>query len=163
MVHDDMFQTLGIVQSGYRVVYESGATSAEHASHSLRDEFHLKVRYASAGYQIFFAFQRMFVPPSSLFALQFLSHKLLRWMAPLFLVGLLAASAVPPHPLYRTACGLQAAFYAAAVVAFLLPHGRRVKLLYFPMYFCVGNAAALYGLFQFLGGGTSTLWRKAER
>jgi cellulose synthase/poly-beta-1,6-N-acetylglucosamine synthase-like glycosyltransferase len=163
MVHDDMYQTLSIVQSGHRVVYENDATSSEHASRNLRDEFHLKVRYASAGYQIFFAFLPMFVPPRSLFAVQFISHKLLRWMAPLFLVGLFAANALIGSPFYRAMLWLQVAFYVVALLASLLPSGRRTRLLYFPLYFCMGNAAALYGLFKFLGGGQSALWRKAER
>ena len=76
IVHDDMYLSLKIVDAGYRVVYEREAVSGEYSSKTLYDEFFLKVRYASAGYQILSVFRRMFLPPRTFFAFQFISHKL---------------------------------------------------------------------------------------
>lgn len=162
-VHDDMYLTLHIVQQGFRVVFEPDATSAEYASRSLYDEFHLKIRYASAGYQILGMFFRLLFPPRSWFAVEFLSHKVLRWLAFSFLIVAFAASAVLPGPFYRAVFWLQVAFYALAGLGFLL-HGRvRAGPLYFPLYFVLGNGAGLYGFVRWLRAGQSTQWRRAER
>jgi cellulose synthase/poly-beta-1,6-N-acetylglucosamine synthase-like glycosyltransferase len=45
IVHDDMYLTMSVVEAGYRVVFESEATSAEKASITLRDEFHRVIKY----------------------------------------------------------------------------------------------------------------------
>jgi poly-beta-1,6-N-acetyl-D-glucosamine synthase len=163
IVHDDMYLTLRLIEKGYRVVFDPDATSAEHASLSLRDEFHLKVRYAAAGYQILGAFRPMFVPPRSWFAWRFLAHKLLRWLVPLFLLALFVSSALLPGAVYRLAWWLQVAFYGLALVSWSVRRSRGLSLFYFPLYFCAMNGAFLYGLLRALGGGQSTMWRKAER
>jgi len=162
VVHDDMYLTLRLIQQGYRVVYENEATSAERASRSIRDEFHLKVRYASAGFQIVRLFRGLLLRPS-LFAFQFASHKILRWLAPFFLLACLATSAAIPGWPYRPAFLAQVAFYAVAVAGALLHRHVRLPLIYLPFYFCMGNLAALYGSLRHLRAGQSQLWRKAER
>lgn len=163
IVHDDMYLTLCLVRDGHRVVYDNEAVSGEHASKSLWDEFHLKVRYASAGFQIVRRFPWLTLLPVSLFGVQFLSHKVLRWTAPLFLIGTLVASALLPGTLYRAAFWAQALFYGCAAVGWLLPAARRPRPLYYPVYFTMGNLAALTGLARALFRGQSTRWRRAER
>lgn len=164
IVHDDMYLTLSVIRKGLRVVYEPEAVSEEAASISLKDEFHLKTRYASAGYQIVGAFRDMLLPPRNVFAFLFLSHKLLRWLAPFSLILLLVCSLGAGSAALRFVLVLQLVFYAMALSAYLFSRmGMSVGPLYFPLYFCMGNSAALYGFFKFIGRGQSTLWRKAER
>ncbi|HBP89774.1 MAG TPA: glycosyltransferase family 2 protein [Nitrospirales bacterium] len=165
IVHDDMFLSLKIVESGFRVIYEGEATSAEYASKTLHDEFFLKVRYASAGYQILSEFRRMFLPPKTFFAFQFISHKLLRWLIPFFLLVMLFTSAVIPSVLFQSLFLGQVAFYLAAVMGWVLMKRQGcLNPFYVPLYFCMGNAAALYGFFlHFFSAGQTSLWRKAER
>lgn len=164
VVHDDMYLTLDLVRRGYRVVYEPEATSAEAASKSLKDEFFLKTRYASAGYPLVWEFRDLLLPPRGWFGFQFLSHKLLRWAAPFPLALLFASSLLSSSPWIHAFGLLQAAFYAAALAGGLFSLAKvEVGPLYFPLYFCMGNGAALYGFFKAFGAGQSTLWRKAER
>jgi cellulose synthase/poly-beta-1,6-N-acetylglucosamine synthase-like glycosyltransferase len=163
IVHDDMYLTLKIVEKGYRVVFEAEATSAEAASHTLHDEFHLKVRYASAGYQIVVAFKQLLLNPARWFAWEFFSHKLTRWLIPFFLVGTLLASAFLDTPFYRLAFWLQVLFYCLALLGGLLPKRGLAFLFYFPWYFSVMNTAALYGFARYFTIGQTPLWRKAQR
>ncbi|MGP0593598.1 glycosyltransferase family 2 protein [Nitrospira sp. T9] len=165
IVHDDMFLSLKIVEAGFRVIYEEEATSAEYSSKTLHDEFFLKVRYASAGYQILSEFRRMFLPPKTTFAFQFISHKLFRWLIPFFLLGMLLTSAVIPSLWYQSLFWGQIFFYLAAVLGWVLMEKLgRTNIFYVPLYFCMGNAAALYGFFRhFFSAGQTSLWRKAER
>lgn len=164
VVHDDMYLTLVIVRKGFRVVYEWDALSEEAASKSFKDEFFLKTRYASAGYQILRLFPDLFLPPRTYFAFQFLSHKLLRWLAPVFLITLFISSLLSSSPIPRLFGWMQIFFYAVGALGFILMRfGINAGPLYFPAYFCLGNGAALYGIFKLFKGGQSTLWRKAER
>lgn len=164
IVHDDMYLTVKIVEARYRVVMEPEAKSAEFASRTLMDEFHLKVRYASAGYQILATFPRMLLNPMRWFAWVFFSHKLTRWMAPFFLLGALASSAlIPASPFFQLVFWLQVAFYLTAVAAALLPKKLCTGIVYFPLYFSLMNTAALYGAAKYVAVGQSPLWRKAER
>jgi poly-beta-1,6-N-acetyl-D-glucosamine synthase len=163
MVHDDMYLTLQIIQQGRRVVFEPSATSAEFASRTVQDEFHLKVRYASAGYQIISAFPAIFRPPRSLFAWQFLAHKLTRWLVPFFLIGVLVSSFMLPDALYRAAFWAQCAFYVLAAAGGLAGPRVKVLVLYIPWYFVAMNAAFLRGFVRYFAGGQTALWRKAAR
>jgi poly-beta-1,6-N-acetyl-D-glucosamine synthase len=163
IVHDDMFLTLQMIQDGYRVVYEPAATSAEFASRTLFDEFHLKVRYASAGYQILARFRSMFLPVPTWFGLQFLSHKLLRWSAPFLLMTVFFTSAALDARFYQLMFWAQAAFYTAALAGLATHRRAHVRLLYFPLYFSAMNTAALYGFVRYFIAGQSPLWRKAAR
>ena len=74
-----------------------------------------------------------------------ISHKILRWLAPFFLLGMLAASlALLAMPSYRWAAVAQIAFYLLALAGWALQRRRRApKLLYIAFYFCVVNVAAL--------------------
>jgi biofilm PGA synthesis N-glycosyltransferase PgaC len=163
IVHDDMYLTLKMIAQGYRVVYEHEASSAECPSKTSGDEFHLKVRYASGGYQILSIFKKMFVPPLTLFAFVFISHKLFRWLAPFFLVGILLSSALIPLAFYYVIFWMQIFFYVVGVLGCVFQKTCRSKIFYFPHYFCMGNTAALYGFFRYFVFGQSTLWRKAKR
>ncbi|MBI4396967.1 MAG: glycosyltransferase family 2 protein [Elusimicrobia bacterium] len=164
VVHDDMYLTLSLIRKGYRVVYEPEAVSEETASKTLVDEFHLKTRYASAGYQIVMAFRGMLFPPANMFAVQFLSHKLLRWLAPFPLLGMLLSSFALDAMAWKVFFVLQVLFYYMAFWGYLLAkNGSRIGILYYPLYFCLGNCAALYGFYKYFTKGQSVLWRKAER
>jgi poly-beta-1,6-N-acetyl-D-glucosamine synthase len=162
IVHDDMYLTMQLVAAGYRVVYEPEATSAEFASHTLKDEFHLKVRYASAGFQIVSCFKKLLLNPGCWFAWQFFSHKLTRWLIPVFILGVFVSSAILNDLFYRTAFWAQILFYLLAVIGSALPR-TRTGLIYFPWYFSVMNTAALYGCARYLTIGQSPHWRKAQR
>jgi cellulose synthase/poly-beta-1,6-N-acetylglucosamine synthase-like glycosyltransferase len=162
-VHDDMYLTLRIIEQGYRVVYENEAISGEHASRTLRDEFHLKVRYVSAGYQIIASFRHMLLPPRRWFAVEFIFHKVCRWMMPFFLLGALLSSAIIQPTFYQRMFWLQFAFYSIAVLGWALHKKVHSFILHFPLYFLMANAAALCGFARHFATGQTTLWRKAER
>ena len=108
-------------------------------------------------------FPGLLFPLGSWFGFQFFSHKVLRWTAPLFLLGVLFSSALLSAPIYRMAFWAQAVFYLFALLGWLLQGKVSFSLFYFPLYFAMGNAAALFGIFRQLRRGQSTLWRKAER
>lgn len=164
LINDDAAITFDIVRQGHRVIYEPRAVSREPASLRLEDDFFVKVRMVSGGFQTVAFYRRDLLPPRSWFALAFLSHKLLRWLMPVFLVMVFVTSAVLAlRPFFLVFLVLQSVFYLLAVLGWLLRRRRPATLLYFPCYFTVMNLAALTGLYRYLLHSQTTLWRKAER
>ena len=164
LINDDAALTLDIVQAGRRLVYEPEAKSFEDASITIGDDFNVKVRMVSGGFQTLQRNWRFLFSPRTRFAWQFFCHKTLRWVAPELLIVLLVASATQLHqPRYAALFGMQLAFYALGLTGLFLRSGTRPlpKLLYVPFYFCAMNAAAFMGLYRYLTG--TTMWKKAAR
>ena len=86
------------------------------------------------------------------------SHKLLRWLVPYFLLGMVVSSALLAGPFYRAIFLLQVGFCAAALLGFTW----RGPVLEFPWTvpasFCIVNVAALVGVWKSLAGRTSGRW-----
>jgi cellulose synthase/poly-beta-1,6-N-acetylglucosamine synthase-like glycosyltransferase len=165
VINDDAEITFSLVRRGYRVLYERNAKSFEHASIRIEDDFHVKVRMVSGGFQTLLRHRAFLLPPRSWFAVNFISHKLLRWLAPEFMLMIAVTSILlVDHPLFFAALLLQVAFYVLALAGWSRRNSRQLTaLLYVPFYFCAMNLAALRGLLRFVAGNHSTLWRKAER
>jgi cellulose synthase/poly-beta-1,6-N-acetylglucosamine synthase-like glycosyltransferase len=166
IINDDAEITLDLIEQGKRIVYEPGAHSSEYASIHIRDDFFVKVRMVAGGYQTLAENPGALFPLRSWFAWSFFSHKTLRWLAPVFLIGTFAASvALAAQPLYLAALLAQVGFYALAALGWLLIG--RVKslpaLLYVPFYFTTMNLAAFRGLLRFLRRSQTVHWRRAQR
>lgn len=100
-----------------------------------------------------------------LFSLQVISHKLMRWLAPWFFIGLFIVSAMIANHnwFYSLAFIAQLAFYGAALLAQFLPDLREIgaiKLIYF---FVQVNVALLDAAIKFLAGQRMTTWKPSAR
>jgi hypothetical protein len=93
-------------------------------------------------------------------AFQLWSHKVLRWMVPLFLIAILAANLMLlDSRLYRFTLAAQLIFYAAAIVNLLAPLHRKWKPLGIPLFFCTLNAAALVSMVEICRGRKYVTWQ----
>ncbi|MCS6861157.1 MAG: glycosyltransferase family 2 protein [Abditibacteriales bacterium] len=102
-----------------------------------------------------------------LVTLQLLSHKLLRWFVPVFMMAMLVSNLllVTGH-FYRAALWMQGGFYGLALVGYLLAKARvklRLPLLNIPYYFCLINLASLNGVMKLLLGKPVRVWRATGR
>lgn len=163
-VTDDFAISTGVIEQGYRLVFEPRALAAEYAIPEAPREFRRRVRLMTRGLRAVLLRRRLLNPfRHGFYALVLFSHKVLRRMAPVFLVTLAAATMAlaPAAPAYRLAAVGQAAFYALAVAGLLLrraPIGEH-KLLYIPFYYCMANAASLVALAQLLRGTRIEVWQ----
>jgi hypothetical protein len=93
-------------------------------------------------------------------AFQLFSHKILRWLVPVFLMILLAASvALYNQPYFRTLLALQLFCYGLALLQLVVPMHRWWKPLGVPLYFCTLNAAAMMGAIELLRGRKFVVWQ----
>ena len=165
IINDDAAITFNIIRFGYRILYEREAVSREYASITIADDFYVKVRMVAGGFQTMAFFARDLFPPRTLFAWQFLSHKVLRWLAPEFLLmALLSNVFLAKQLLYTAFLCLQLLFYCLAAVGHMESRSGRIwKGLYVPLYFTAMNLAALLGLIRYLNRKQTTSWRRAKR
>jgi|WetSurMetagenome_2_1015567.scaffolds.fasta_scaffold146344_1 poly-beta-1,6-N-acetyl-D-glucosamine synthase len=165
VINDDTAITLDIIKKGYRVVYEPEAKSNEEASLILEDDFNVKARMVSGGYQTLSFYSKEFFPPKSFFAFQFLSHKVLRWIMPFILILLFLVNIFILHGLFIVVLLLQSLFYLTAIIGYLARKRRgTLRVLYVPLYYCLMNVAAFLGFFHYLRRRPGvSIWKKAMR
>jgi len=158
---NDFLNPLQIVTLGYYGVFEPAAVCYEEAAENFGQEYRRKVRIISRSLN---ALRRV---PEVLNPLQnsrhwflLVSHKVLRWFAPFFMILCLAASlALWRSPLYKTAALLQIAFYVLALVGWKWRPGNKIgKLLSLAFYFCMVNLASLVGCVKCFRGDLSGKW-----
>ena len=164
-VEADVANPLLALRAGYRVIFERRARCWERAAGTVREEFDRKTRIITNQLATYwFGLRRLGpLPPAALF--QILSHKVLRWLVPLFLAGLgLACAALSVgSSAWRWVLGAQALFYGMGVGGWLLEsRGREVlRPLFVPYYFCAVNAASVKGILDFVMGRRRVVWEKA--
>jgi cellulose synthase/poly-beta-1,6-N-acetylglucosamine synthase-like glycosyltransferase len=163
-VTDDFAISTAVIEQGCRLVYESEALAYEPAVGVARAEFDRKVRIITRGVRGVLLRRSLLNPfHYGFYSVILLSHKVLRRLAPVFLIGLLASSLVAGANggCYLVAAAWQAGFYGLAAIGGLLrgtPFGRR-KLLCAPFFYCLANAAALVALVRILSGKRIERWQ----
>jgi poly-beta-1,6-N-acetyl-D-glucosamine synthase len=165
VINDDTAITLNILQKGYRVIYEPAAVSSEEASVVIEDDFKVKARMVAGGYQTLTFFSDVVFSHLNFFALQFFSHKVLRWFMPMLLISLYIVNLFLLEGVFLYFITVQSLFYLASGIGYALrKSGRTPGFFYFPLYYCSMNTAALVGFFYFMTKRTGTLiWKKAKR
>ena len=157
---DDVYWPMQVVLQGYRVVHDERAHAFDHLPERTRDEFRRKVRTLSGGLQLAARLPAVLSPRRNPVWLQFVSHKMARFVAPWGLLVLLATSLMAPGPLYRLAFACQAVCYVAALLGLFAP-AARVRPLTSAASFLVLNAAAWVAFWVWVTGRTERTWVKA--
>lgn len=164
IVLDDFMLSMQAPAARLRIVYAKEAEAVEEVVPSAKNEFKRKARIVAGGYQFLAPFARSgrTLSPGMWFAL--FSHKILRWLAPFFLLTLLVVNILLfDIASYRWLLAAQCVFYLLAALGFVIESLRRTYLIYLPYYFVVVNAAAFQGFFRFLAIREHVLWEKVER
>lgn len=162
----DFVNPLQVVEAGYRCVYEPTALCWEETADGFAKEFSRKVRIVNRAWRALMSMKGLLNPlRHGRFAWQLISHKLLRWLVPLFLVAVFAINIIliGAHPLYQFAFAGQLLFYGmAGAGALLRKRGNMGIALYVPYYFCLINIASARGILDAYRGKTYTTWSTAR-
>ena len=162
-VTDDFAISTGVVARRKRLVFEDEALAWEPETASATLEFRRKVRIVVRGLRGVLMRRALLNPfRYGFYSVVLFSHKVLRRVAPLFLIAALISSAVLAHDStwFRLACGVQLGFYVLAGLGYLTRAHRagRSKLLYAPFHYCLLNAAALVALAKVARGVRIERW-----
>ena len=159
-VISDVAQAIAAVAQGYRAVVEDEAVVHEPAeSYTIREEVERRARVIARGLRLKFRLRGFFLR-HPWFLLQVLSHRVLRWAVPFFLLLAFAANLfLLDRPEYLLLFLAQLALYGAAALAYVLER-RNVRLpgLVIPLYFCIVNLAPLLAVRALLRGEKQVTW-----
>lgn len=162
----DFVNPLQIVRGGHRCLYEPAARSSERAAHDFHREFRRKVRIVNRAWRALMGLRGLLNPlRHGFFSIELISHKLLRWLVPLLLLGVFATNLLllGQSPIYVVTLIAQVAFYLLA----LLGHSMRTRpqmpaFVSVPYYFCLVNIASALGIVDAYRGRTYATWSTAR-
>jgi cellulose synthase/poly-beta-1,6-N-acetylglucosamine synthase-like glycosyltransferase len=159
---DDFELPLRVALAGFRNVLEPSARTVTRLSqNSAESMFALKVRIISKDFRAIRAYRSALNPLSHpALALSLWSHKLLRWLVPYFLIGMLFSSGLLVRlAFYRSALAVEIGLCAIAASGLLFGPRRLGFPWSIATSFCIVNLAALCGTLKSLGGARSGSWR----
>jgi cellulose synthase/poly-beta-1,6-N-acetylglucosamine synthase-like glycosyltransferase len=151
-----------MVEQGLRAVFEPDAVCTEETNRRTDRELSMRVRVITQTFTDLWRHRAMMNPiRSGFYAVQLISHKVMRYLVPFFLILLLLASAVlaPRSIFYAALLIIQVVFYATAALSWALERlGMHNSLLSLPLYFVLANLASLVAFYKFLSGERYARW-----
>jgi cellulose synthase/poly-beta-1,6-N-acetylglucosamine synthase-like glycosyltransferase len=158
----DFVLPLHVISTGHRVIYDERVCSVEVANKELGSEFRMRVRVALRGLQGLAYMRRLLNPmryPGPAFSL--ISHKVLRYLAFLFLpVALVTNIMLSGVPIYAGLLGAQVLIYGLSLIGLWhnLPRFAH-RLTAVPTYFLLTNVAFTLAALKFLRGEKMATWQ----
>jgi cellulose synthase/poly-beta-1,6-N-acetylglucosamine synthase-like glycosyltransferase len=161
-VIDDFVIPMLTRQAGFRVVYDPEAVATEVAAAGISGEFRRRVRLAVGSFRAIGQFARVRLDPITLWA--FVSHKVLRWIVPFLLLGLLVSSVLLwQRPLYMWVLVTQGMFYLWAMAGLVFPDRlRNVRFGLIAYYVLAIHVAFLVGFIRYISGRQESTWQRVS-
>jgi len=158
----DFVLPLRVIAGRHRVVFDPSARASERANVELRAEFAMRVRVALRALQGIVHMRRLLNPlrfPSASFCL--VSHKVLRYLAYLWLASALLANAwlAVSSPLYRLLLVLHLGAYALALAGLLAKGEPTRTWAGVAAYVLMSYAAFAVASWRLLKGQTMATWK----
>ena len=163
---DDFFITMHALGKGGKAINELDATCYEDISNKISEEFRRKVRISIGNFQNLTRYAGLLWPPYKALGFCFLSHKVLRWKGPLYMLVMILSSAMlwDYSVFYQVLLGLQIlALFIPLFDELLKKLNIHNSLLRFISHFYIMNLALLVGLIRFIFGVKSNVWKPTER
>ncbi|MFT6631987.1 MAG: cellulose synthase/poly-beta-1,6-N-acetylglucosamine synthase-like glycosyltransferase [Bacteriovoracaceae bacterium] len=164
-VIEDFTGPLFIVKQGFRVVFEEEAICYELTTQKSSNEWNMRVRVIRGGMTGLLFARGVLNPFRYPFAsFQLISHKLLRWFVPIFLITAMVSNVL--LVLQGDACVyisillvLQCLFYTSALMAFGLEKcGIHFKIIGIPLYFVIVNSASFVAIYKTMTSTLGSTW-----
>ncbi len=163
---DDFYICMKVLQKSYKAVNNLNAVVFEDVSNNLIDEFRRKVRIATGDFQNLKEFFGLLWPPFTGLAFSFISHKIFRWISPLFLILAFVSSLILAfhYDFYLIIFGIYCLVLLLPAIDLLLKKNKIHNIfLRFITHFLSMNLALIIGLLNFLKGVNSNVWKPTKR
>jgi cellulose synthase/poly-beta-1,6-N-acetylglucosamine synthase-like glycosyltransferase len=158
----DFLMATMMVRQNLRAVYEPDAVCVEEPNKKGSKELAVRVRIITQTLADLWRNRDVLNPfRKGFYAIQLLSHKVLRYLVPLFLIALLITSAFLAFKnlFYAAVFIAQIGFYlAAAASAVMVRLGINSRWLALPQYFVITNVACLIALIKLVRGERYVRW-----
>lgn len=145
-----------------RSIFAPDAVCVEHTNRKANDELRMRIRVISQTFTDLWRNRDMLNPlKSGFFAIELISHKVLRYAVPLILAALLVSSLILSRGsiVYMAIATVQILFYVLAFAGWVLERmNKRLSLLAMPLYFVLANVASVVAFYKFLRGERYARW-----
>jgi cellulose synthase/poly-beta-1,6-N-acetylglucosamine synthase-like glycosyltransferase len=164
-VDDFVIPLLARLRYGSTIAYEPEATAFEETPPDIRAEFGRRSRIGAGGFQSLPLLYPLLNPAWGWIAFSFLSHKLLRWTCPFFLLTIAVTNLLLlDRAFYGWTMLAQSMLYGLAIVgAFLQGSGQMARLARLATMFTAMNLALLAGFYRWVSGSQSGVWQRTVR
>ena len=163
---NDFYMPIIARMKGYRSVLDSEAIGSYSVKIKTEKEFKRKVRTVVHGLDVMFNFWRIMNPfKYGLFSIQMISHKLLRWLAPFFLILCLVLNFALAGAglLYQIVLAFQILSCLAAAAALAIRGLEHNRFFRIPAFFTMVNLSILVAWIKFICGERYITWERTER
>ncbi len=159
---DDFFVTMSVIANKGRVVFDEDAICYEDLPTESTEEFKRKIRISIGNFQNLVAFKKLLWPFWSAIAYSFISHKILRWLTPFFLILLFLVSFLLSFDcfFFQVLALVQCVLFLSPLA---IPYLKWMKPALFIAHFYNMNLALLIGFFRYLKGVKSSVWQPTPR
>lgn len=155
---DDFYIGFKIITQKYNSILNKNAICFEDVTTNWKQEFFRKIRIATGNFQNLWYFKKYAFNPFSILGFEFISHKVLRWKTPFFLLIIYYILL-----LKYTLLILIVTLFLPIIDIFLFIFKVEFKPLRRFHYFIVMNIAVFIGFFKFLKGVKTNVWQPTTR
>ncbi len=162
---EDFYLGMHVLSKNSKSKLEMKAICYEDVSNDMLEEFRRKVRIQTGNFQnlreywpLIFRFDAV--------AFCFLSHKVIRWLGPLFIVISYSSNVLllSIHPFYVFTFVLQNLLLASPIIDKMVKQmGGHLTILRFSAYFIMMNIALTKGFIMYLLGVKTSVWNPTKR
>lgn len=164
IINDDFYVSTYVLQAGFDVIIEPNAIAYEEPNDEIDSQFKRHVRDGAGHYQALAFFWRMLFPRKGSFV--FISHRVLRWLVPFFLLSALTCNAllVSQSLLMSILFAFQVVGYLTMILYYLpirkgfKGKGIIIKVFNIVFYFLSVNLALLLGFLRLLMNRQKATW-----
>jgi cellulose synthase/poly-beta-1,6-N-acetylglucosamine synthase-like glycosyltransferase len=164
---DDFCIAMSVAATGHRLVYEPAAWAEEETPESIGDEYQRRVRIGIGNFQALCRHPEYLSGGSLATTFAYVSHKILRWTAPHWLiVGLAASLALAiDSTAWLVFSLLQIAAYVGSGICYRISRSSRSlpSLFRIPAFLFALNWAFLVASRRYVTGRYSGSWRRTSR
>lgn len=160
---NDFVNPLEIIAKGYRGIFDREAICLEETAGDFNKEARRKERIVNRSFRGLMKVKRVMNPLlTGFFSVEVISHKLLRWLIPVFLLGIAISSIIHSYEgliIFQALYVLEMLFLWLAVIGFLKHRNEVISPLFFyPYYFLMVNYYSLIGVLKALSGNIQVTW-----
>ena len=162
----DFLSVIHAVKRGYRAVIDTRAVGFYKSVDTETHEFKRKVRTVVRGMAVLMDHLEILNPfRYGFFSVQIASHKLLRWLVPMFMVCAIASNSLlaPGHAFYGGSLVGQAVFYCLATLGLVKKKLNRLIIFKIPAFISLVAIAMLVAWYDYLRGRRTIRWEPSRR
>ncbi|MFC1747511.1 glycosyltransferase family 2 protein [Pseudomonadota bacterium] len=160
---NDFVNPLQIIAKGYRGIFDADAKCFEETAGNFDKEGRRKRRIVNRSFRGLMRVKEVLNPfKFGFYSLEIISHKLLRWLIPVFILGIAIGSTILAHQgfaHFQLLVMLEAMFLWLAMIGYSKSKNEKISPLFFyPYYFLIVNYHSLLGVIQALQGNIQITW-----